>query len=283
MSDLRGTNVVRWWALLAAGTAASILIAWLARVAGVQLRTVLSIATGGAALAWLVLLLAMPWNLYFGARRVLTQMDASRSRGIRVPEPEAAEARRIQRRMLWFALSGHLLTALVTGVITYVSGARIGYYLAAFYLLSATIRPAAAYFSHLRERIGALSRESVFPREDVLTLRTDVDSLTGQVRLLTDDLARAERERADNLRRAEIKLADDITHARALLTADLSRLGDAQAADRESGRTRDDELSRRMDRLARRIEDTLDGISDHQELQTGLRALIRMIRADASA
>jgi len=283
MSDMNRGSVVRWWAVIAVGTAASILIAWLARLADVQLRTVLSIAVGGAALAWLVLLLAVPWNLYFAARRVIIQMAASCARGITVPEAEQAEAGRIQRRMLWFALSGHVLTAAVTGVITYVAGGSIGYYVAGFYLLSATIRPAAAYFSHLRERIGALSRESLHPREDVLSLREQVDLLAEHVRHLIADLSRLERSENDNLRLAEAKLAGDLAHARQMLTADLSRVQDAQAADRESARSRTEDLGRRIDRVARTIEDTLDGISDHQELQAGLRALVRMIRADASA
>jgi len=283
MSDMNRGSVVRWWAVIAVGTAASILIAWLARLADVQLRTVLSIAVGGAALAWLVLLLAVPWNLYFAARRVIIQMAASGARGIMVPEAEQAEAGRIQRRMLWFALSGHVLTAAVTGVITYVAGGSIGYYVAGFYLLSATIRPAAAYFSHLRERIGALSRESLHPREDVLSLREQVDLLAEHVRHLIADLSRLERSENDNLRLAEAKLAGDLAHARQMLTADLSRIQDAQAADRESARSRTEDLGRRIDRVARTIEDTLDGISDHQELQAGLRALVRMIRADASA
>lgn len=282
MSDMNRGSLVRWWAVLAAGTAASILIAWLAHVAGVRLRTVLSIAASGAALAWLILLLAVPWNLYFAARRVLAQMAASRDRGIRLPESEHAEAGRIQHRMLWFALGGHVVTALVTGVITYVSGAVIGYYVAGFYLLSATIRPAAAYFSHLRERIGVLSRESLHPREDVVSLRERVDLLAEQARHLAGDLSLVDSGAAGNLRQAEAKLADDIAHARQVLTADLSRVQDAQAADREAARSRDEDLRVRIDRMARRIEDTLDGISDHQELQAGLRALVRMIKADAA-
>src|SRR5215472_412881 len=200
MSDMSRGSVVRWWAVLAAGTAASILIAWLAHLSGVKLRTVASIAASGAALAWLILLLAVPWNLYFAARRVLTQMAVSRARGVTVPATEQAEAGRIQRRMLWFALGGHVVTALVTGVITYVSGATVGYYIAGFYLLSATIRPAAAYFSHLRERLGTLSRESLHPREDVVSLRERVDLLAEHAKHLIADLIRLERSGSDNLR-----------------------------------------------------------------------------------
>jgi hypothetical protein len=38
------------------------------------------------------------------------------------------------------------------------------------------------------------------------------------------------------------------------------------------------DLGRRIDAIARQVEATLDGISDHAELQAGLRALVRMIR-----
>ena len=37
---------------------------------------------------------------------------------------------------------------------------------------------------------------------------------------------------------------------------------------------------RQIDQMVRRIEATLDGISDHQELLAGLRALVRMVRSE---
>jgi hypothetical protein len=155
MSDMERTSgVVRWWAAIVIGALVALLIAWLGHLTGVSLRVVLSIAAGAAALAWLIVLVAVPWNLYFGARRVVIQMAVSRARGINIAQAEESEAVAIARRMLWFALGGHLLTAAAAGVVSYVSGATIGYYAMAAYLLSATIRPAAAYFAHLRERIA---------------------------------------------------------------------------------------------------------------------------------
>jgi len=70
--------------MLVPATGAAILIAWLARVSGVPLRTVLSIAAGAVALGWLILLVAVPWNLYFAARRVVAEQAVSRGRGITV-------------------------------------------------------------------------------------------------------------------------------------------------------------------------------------------------------
>jgi len=86
MNDVHtGRALIRWWAILVVGAAAALLIAWLARISGVPMRTVLSIAAGALALGWLIVLVALPWNLYFAARRVVAEIAVSRGRGIAVP------------------------------------------------------------------------------------------------------------------------------------------------------------------------------------------------------
>ena len=263
-----------------AAAAATLLFAWLGRLAGVPLVTLLSIGAAAAALAWMVVLVTVPWNLHFAARQVLAEMAVSRERGISVGSAQDAEATRIARRTLWFALGGHFGTAAATVLITRLSGAAIGYYLAGCYLLSMAVRPAAAYFAHLRQRIKALARESTHPREDIVSLKLTVAGIAKSLDGLAAELRQVRSGTAENLSRAESTLAGDIVHTRQLLTADLGRLQDAQAADRAAARDRDDDLERRIEQMMRRIEATLDGISDHQELLTGIRALVRMIRSD---
>jgi len=260
---------VIWWAMVLGGAAAALLFAWLGRLAGVPLATLLAIGAGGVALAWLIVLVTVPWNLYFAARQVVADMAVSRERGITVREVQEAEAERLARRMLRLALGAHVGTAVVVAVITYFSGATAGYYFAGFYLLSTAIRPAVAYVAHVRDRIKVLTRESTYPRDDVASLKRRVDLATKAVGELRGEL-----------RRTGSALAGDIAHARQLLTTDLARVQDEQAADRTAARNRDDDLGRRIDQMVRRIEATLDGISDHQELLTGLRALVRMIKPD---
>jgi molybdopterin converting factor small subunit len=273
---------VRWWAAIVIGALVALLIAWLGHLAGVSLSTILSIAAVAAALAWLIVLVAVPWNLYFGARRVVMEMAVSRRRGIAIPPDQEAEAYAIARRMLWFALGGHVITAAVAGVVAFVSGATVGYYVMAAYLLSATIRPAAAYFAHLRERIRTLSRESLHPRDDVMELRERVAGLVKSARRLEEELTASRRAVTDDLRRTEVKLADGIAHGRQVLTADLARLQDAQVADSDAARRRDEEMGRRIDAMVRRIDETLTGLGDQQEMLAGLRALVRMVRAEPS-
>jgi hypothetical protein len=274
---------MKWWAMIVVGTAAALLIAWLADIAGVSPRTILSIGAGAAALTWLIVLVAVPWNLYFAARRVVAEIAVSRARGISIRAAAEAEAQRISRRMLWFALGSHVTTAAVTGVITYISGATLGYYVTGAYLLSASIRPAAAYFAHLRERISALSRESRYPREDVASLREKTAGLEIAVKTLEKELSESRSTLVYDLRQTDAKLADGIQHARQVLTADLARLQDALVADRDAARARDDELGRRIDTMIRRIDETLTGLGDQQELLVGLRALVRMVRAEPAS
>lgn len=269
-------RVLGWWVLILIGAGAALLIAWLARVVSVPLTTLLTVGAVVIALSWLIVLVTVPWNLHFAARRAAAEMAVSRERGISVRASYDAEAARISSRMLRFALSAHLATAVAAAAIAYVSGSKAGYYVAGIFLLSTAFRPAGAYVAHVRERIMVLNRESTHPRDDVAALREKAEDLERAVAGLRTDL----RHSRDDLRGRESALADSIAHARELLSADLSRLQDVQAADRTAARSRDDELSRRIDQMVRRIEATLDGISDHQELLAGLRALVRMLRSD---
>jgi hypothetical protein len=264
-------STIRWWGIVVVGAAAALLFAWLGRLAGVPLAVLLYVGASVAALAWTILLVTMPWNLYFGARRVLAEMAGSRRRGITVEPQDDAEAGRIARRMLGFALGGHVGTAAVTAAVAYVSATPVVYYVAAAFLLTSVIRPAAAYFAHLRERIAALATESRYPRHDVVTLRRDVTALTDAVKAVRTQLSQG-----------QLTAAGDIAHLRQQVTSDLTRLEDAQAVDRATARSRDEELRGRIEQMVRRIEATLDGISDHQELLTGIRALVRMMRADSA-
>jgi hypothetical protein len=192
-------------------------------------------------------------------------MAVSRGRGIPVRPEETAEAERIVGRMLRFAVGAHVFTAAVTALAAYVSGVLVGYYVAGFYLLSTVVRPAGAYFAHLRQRISALGRETTHPRDDVVTLRHKVDAVDASLAEFRIEMGESVRADADALRRAVV------------------RLEEAQAADRAAARSSNEEVRRTVDQMVRRVEAALDGVSDHQELLTGLRALVRMIRSDAAA
>ena len=269
-------RLVVGWFLVVAGAVAALLIVWLGRIVRVPLTTLLTAGAVIIALSWLVVLTTVPWNLYFAARRTAQEIAVSRERGIAVRPGYDQEAARISRHMLRFALSAHLGTALAAAAVALWSGNKAGYYIAGISLLSTAFRPAAAYFGHLRQRIKVLTRESTHPRDDVATLLHRAE-MTEQA---ADELRLHLRNANEDLRRTEAALTDGIAHARQVLAEDLNRLQDIQAADRAAARSGDEDLERRINQMVRRIEATLDGISDHQELLAGLRALVRMVRSD---
>jgi hypothetical protein len=237
---------MRWWILLVA-VVATVLTAWLVLYADVPLSTLLSLGLGAVSLIWLVVLLTVPWNLYFAAGRVVHEIRVSRERGIEIPAGREDEAREIARRMLRFAVVGHVVSAAVLAVVTYFSGAQVGYYFAGFYLLATLFRPAGSYFSHLRERVTTLMEEARHPRRDVVTLTAQVDELTETATTLTREVER--------------------------LRADL----DAARAAAETG---DHDLDRRITLIVRRFDETVDRLGDNQEIITGLKAFLRLVRDD---
>ncbi|MQY15993.1 hypothetical protein SRB5_61850 [Streptomyces sp. RB5] len=226
----------------------------LAYAVDVPTGTVLGIAAGLLSLLWLLVLLTVPWNLYFKAHAVLAEIAVSREKGLTVPEKRDAEAARIARIMLRTAIGGHVLTALLALGITLVTGEEAGYWFAGFFLASTVLRPSGAWFGQLRERLGVLLREARFPRDDVVTL-------LGQV----EDVVRGQ------------KLLEAKAEEQYRTLAELRRTVDALNA---SVYTRADEADRKIDALAREFESAINRLTSNEEIITGLKAFLRLLRSD---
>ena len=255
------------------------LVALIASFVHVPGRTVLDVGLGAVSLYWLLIITTVPWNLYFRARRVRNEIGVSRERGITVPEGRAAEVRRWERVLLRLALAGHVVTAAVVAGVTYASGHVLGYYFAAFYLLSCAIRPMAAYLGYVKAQIAGLLKETTHPRDDVLELSTGVSTLTAEVEALRGATSEAQ-ERAfreldgvrGDLRAADVRLREDVRLARAAVDADRAGL-----------RARVEEVERHVAAITRHFDQAVDGLTDQRELLSGLRAFVRLVRADAAA
>ena len=255
------------------------LIALVAHFVHVPGRTMLTVALGAASLYWLLIITTVPWNLYFKARRVRHEIAVSRERGITVPDGREAEVQRWERRLLKLALAGHVVTSAVVAGITYASGHMLGYYFAAFYLLSCAFRPAAAYLAYVKARIANLLRETTHPRDDVLELTTRLETLYATVEALHSATHEAQertfRELDDlrgDLRAADTRLREDVRISR-----------EAVEADRAGLRTQVEQVERHVAAVTRHFDQAVDGLTDQRELLSGIRAFVRLVRADTAA
>ncbi|MFF4491721.1 hypothetical protein ACFY0F_35605 [Streptomyces sp. NPDC001544] len=239
-------------ALLAVVAAAGALI--FAYVAGAPPAVVFAVGAGVLSLLWLMLLLTLPWNLYFRAHAVLSEIAVSRERGMEISRARDTEAARIARVMLRAAVAGHVLTAGVVVAVTWATGGFTGYWFAAFFLLSTFFRPAGAYFGRLRRRLGTLMKEVRYPRDDVVELRARLDRAESGTRVLE--------EKAEEQYKA---------------LAELRRTVDALALSTYDGAK---ETDRRIAALGREFESTVNRLTDNQEIITGVKAFLRLLRSD---
>lgn len=226
-------------------------IGWLGQGFGFHLSSalVLDAATGGFCLAWLIVLLKAPWDLYFEARAVLEDMKVSRSRGITVDAERETRVRRVSRRLLALAIFAHLASAALVAGVAQLSGGRVGFFFAAFYAISTVFRPAVSGYRHLWLWLRELRSEVKFPREDVLTMREEVTQHGLEIH--------AAREEIRDLR--------------------------AQLATEQNARERETkELREGLASLGREFESTLARLTDNQEVIKGIQAFVRLI-GDSSA
>lgn len=211
----------------------------------VPLVQVATLAAGIAALAWLLVVVVMPWNLVFQARRVVVEAARSRARGLAVDEAQVDEARRLYARTWKVAVALHLGSAALLGAGALVWGEPLAAVFAALFLVSTAGRPAIVVYGELRRRLAQALTEVSFPRDDVATVRTEV-------------------------RRCEAGL-ERLTRAKVTVNERLDALAAA-----------DEERRRQLAEVSRRFEDTVERLTDNREIITGLKAFLRLVQAPAA-
>ncbi|WP_426570172.1 hypothetical protein [Streptomyces canus] len=246
----------RFLAVVAAAVVAAAALVF-AYVAGAPPEVVFGVGAGVLSLLWLLLLLTLPWNLYFRAHAVLAEIAVSREKGMDVSPARDAEAARIARTMLRAAVAGHVVTAAVVCAFTWATDEFTGYWFGAFFLLSTFFRPAGAYFGQLRRRLGTLLKDVTYPRDDVVELHARMDRAEAGTRVLE--------EKAEEQYRA---------------LAELRRTVDALAM---STYERTEEADRRIAALGREFESTVSRLTDNQEIIAGVKAFLRLLRSTDAA
>ena len=233
-------------ALLAGGVG---LAAWLLDLGGLIREALVSVAwpdvlLGAFCLAWLLVLLKAPWDLLFQAHAVAAEMASSRAAGIAVDASRERYVQRLGRRLLVVALAAHALSAVLAAGIATGGGGAVGWWFAAFYLVSTAFRPLVSAYRHLVRRLRQLFDEARHPREDVLAMRSRVEDHDRALPELRRRLASAER---------------------AL---------DEERAAREA-ETR--EIRGHVHQTARELEKSLARLTDNQDVVKGIQAFVRLV------
>lgn len=126
---------------------------------------------------WLIVVITLPWDLYFKARTLLIDAARSRTDGITVADSDLSYVTRWARLSLWLAIILHLVSAAGLYLLAYFGISQLGYIASGAALLAMGLRPAGRGYEYLVERLGSIGREIRHPRDDILALRERIDSM----------------------------------------------------------------------------------------------------------
>lgn len=204
---------------------------------------------GTLALLWLLVILKAPWDLYFQAHLVAFDQSRSRERGI---VPQAGRENYlgvVRRRLLWLAVGLHIGSAGGMALLALLTGGKVGWWFAGFYLLSTLFRPLIAGYVYLSRRLTAIGEETRYPREDVQALIYRVAGLETQLE----------------------------QHQQTI--SDLNEGWQRTVAQQERETA---DLREKLHSVTRTFETTVNRLTDNQEIISGIQGFLRLIRQTAT-
>ncbi|MDX2304235.1 MAG: hypothetical protein NW226_15635 [Microscillaceae bacterium] len=136
---------------------------------------------GIAIFAWLMTVVTVPWNIHFEAREVLNDAEISRKKQIEFDESQLSYVRKLHRYALFAAIFLHLISALGLYWLSWAQISVVGYYGSGAALLLTFLRPSIRAYEYISTRLYYIRQEIKFPREDMHTLRIQLDGLQMKV------------------------------------------------------------------------------------------------------
>ena len=149
---------------------------------------ILDWAIGMGIFEWAILIVTVPWNIYFSARSAVQTGRESQERGIEVDDRQIQYASNIATRSLIIAIGLHLVTAIGLYWLAISGVTALGYWSSVGVLLLTLLRPAISTYEYLGTRLTALQAQFAYPRADILELRDRFQQLENRVAQLSGQL-----------------------------------------------------------------------------------------------
>jgi hypothetical protein len=137
---------------------------------------------------WAVLIVTVPWNIYFSAQAALQAGKESQSKGITVDEQQIQYAGSIATKSLLVAIGLHLVTAVGLYWLALTGITALGYWSSVGVLLLTLLRPAISTYNYLATRLRSMQEQFAYPRADIFELRDRFQQLEYRVDRLSEQL-----------------------------------------------------------------------------------------------
>ncbi len=132
---------------------------------------------GIASFWWLLIIITIPWNIYFDARETLTEAKVSQEKGLAIERKQLQYVQKVARWSIIGAVAMHLISALALYLLAATGISNVGYVSSGLTLLLTILRPAIRGYQYLTTRLLTIKKEIKYPREDAIELRNRVKTL----------------------------------------------------------------------------------------------------------
>jgi hypothetical protein len=132
---------------------------------------------GIASFWWLLIIVTIPWNIYFDARETIVEAKISQEKGLEVEQQQVNYVQKVARWSLIGAIALHFISAFALYLLATTGISNVGYISSSLTLLLTILRPAIRGYQYLSVRLYNIKREIKYPREDVIELNNRVKSL----------------------------------------------------------------------------------------------------------
>ncbi|MEB3830899.1 hypothetical protein [Phormidium sp. CCY1219] len=143
---------------------------------------------GGASFWWLLVIVTVPWNIYFQSKEVVLEAEQSREKNIPVDDKQLNYVQGVAKRSLGIALGLHLLSAIVLYALAITGISAVGYIGSGAALLLTALRPVVRAYEYIAARLMMIRKAFTYPREDVVELRDRVANLEAQLEAIQENL-----------------------------------------------------------------------------------------------
>lgn len=137
---------------------------------------------------WLLIIVTIPWNIYFEAVEVHAEAEISRKKQIPIDFEQVQYAQKIARWSFIVAIGLHLLSAIGFYELAATEISTLGYIGSGAALLLTLLRPVIRGYHYLASRLAAIRQQLQYPREDVVELRLQLETLLAKVKYIEEQL-----------------------------------------------------------------------------------------------
>ncbi|MGD1851791.1 MAG: hypothetical protein ACFCBU_14780 [Cyanophyceae cyanobacterium] len=151
------------------------------RWVGISAGSLLDWVIGLASFWWLLVIVTVPWNVHFTAKRALATARQSRELNLEIKPDRLVYVQKVKKRSLIVAIALHIGSAIALYILALTGISTIGYVTSVAALLLTGLRPAIVFYSYLASQLQAIEKEFKYPRDDVLKLLAEVTELKGVI------------------------------------------------------------------------------------------------------